>query len=108
MNRQRGTRFGARARGMLAVAAPAVGLALALSAFAPAGQALAQQNAGGTINIGGNIANTVAGAVSGIASSSHASGGVQSSHSEMELGEQEGLAISDASGGNRNASVTSK
>ena len=107
MNDQQGIRFGARARGILA-AAPAVGLALALTAFAPAGPALAQQNAGGTINIGGGIADTVGAAVSGIASSSEASGGVQESHSQLDFGDQEGLAISDASGGNSNISAKSK
>jgi hypothetical protein len=92
----------------LAAAAAAAALSLMLVGVAPAEHAFAQQNSGGAINIGGGIADTVAGAVSGIASPSHASGGVQSSHSEMALGDQEGLAVSDASGGNRNASVTSK
>jgi hypothetical protein len=83
-------------------------LALAALGAAPAGQAMAQQNVGGGISIGGSIADTVAGAVSGISSSSDARGGVQSTHSEMEFGEQEGLAVSNASGGNHNASANSK
>lgn len=97
-----------RMRRVLAVVVPAAGLALALSGVAPVEQAYAQQNGGGTINIGGSIADTVAGAVSGISSSSNASGGVQSTHSEMNFGDDEGLAISDASGGNTNVSATNK
>jgi hypothetical protein len=97
-------RLGRRVRGILAVAVPAVGLAVALVGAAPAPAALAQQNSGASINLGGSIADTVAGAVSGIATSTNASGGVQVSHSEMSLGEDEGLAVSDASGGNHNAS----
>ena len=97
-----------RMRRVLAVVVPAAGLALALTGVAPVEQASAQQNGGGTINIGGSIADTVAGAVSGISSSSNASGGVQSTNNEMSFGEQEGLAISDASGGNSNASTTNK
>lgn len=97
-----------RVRGILAVAVPAAGLALALIGVAPGEQALAQQNEAGTITIGGSIADTVAGAVSGISSPSEASGGVQTSHSEMSFGDDEGLAVSDASGGNHNASATNK
>ncbi len=97
-----------RVRGILAVVVPAAGLALALMGVAPVEQAFAQQNQAGTISIGGSIADTVAGAVAGISSSSDASGGVQSTHSEMSFGEQEGLAISDASGGNTNISATNK
>lgn len=97
-----------RMRRVLAVVVPAAGLALALAGAAPVEQANAQQNGGGTINIGGSIADTVAGAVSGISSSSNASGGVQSTNNEMNFGEQEGLAISDASGGNSNISATNK
>jgi hypothetical protein len=91
-----------RLRGILAVIVPAVGLAVALAGVTPAGHALAQDNSGSQINLGGSIASTVAGAVSGI---STASGGVQESHSELNLGEDEGLAVSDASGGNHNASA---
>jgi hypothetical protein len=98
---------GRRVRGILTVVVPAVGLAIALVGAAPAEQAFAQDNEGAMISLGGSIADTVAGAVSGI-SSSHASGGVQSSHNELNFGEQKGLAVSDASGGNHNASTTSK
>lgn len=71
--------------------------------------AKAQDNSGGTINIGGSIADTVTNAVSGIATNggSTASGGTQVEHNEMHLGEQQGLAISDASGGNNNVSFVS-
>src|SRR5436305_6213454 len=54
-----------RVRGAVTVAVPAVGLAVALLGVAPAAPALAQRNSGGTIDIGGNIASTVANAVSG-------------------------------------------
>jgi hypothetical protein len=100
--------IGGRVRGILAMVVPAAGLALALMSAAPAEQAVAQQNQAGTISIGGSIADTVAGAVAGISSSSDASGGVQSTHNEMSFGEEEGLAVSDASGGNTNVSATSK
>jgi hypothetical protein len=95
----------ATARRAVVIAVSAAGLAVALVGVAPSGQALAQDNSGGTINIGGNIASTVADAVSGIATNSTASGGVQSTHNEMSFGEQEGLAISDASGGHHNVSA---
>jgi hypothetical protein len=97
-----------RVRRVLAVVIPAAGLALALAGVSSVEPAFAQQNGGGTINIGGSIADTVSGAVSGISSSSNASGGVQSTHSEMNFGDQEGLAISDASGGNSNLSADNK
>ena len=94
-----------RARRVLLVGVPAVGLAVAMVGIAPADQAFAQ-NTGGSISIGGDIADTVAAAVSGIATgSSSASGGVSSEHNELSFGEQEGLAISDASGGNSNVSA---
>lgn len=92
-------------RNMLAVAISAAGLAVALVGAAPAEQALAQQNSGSSINLGGSIADTVTGAVSGI-STTH--GGSQTSHNEMYLGDQEGLAISDASGGNYNVGAEQK
>ncbi len=73
--------------------------------------AQAQESSGGTIDIGSSIANTVTGAVSGIATNSSsggtASGGTKVEHNEINLGEQEGLAISDASGGNNNVSFVS-
>jgi hypothetical protein len=100
--------FGGRMRRALALVVPAVGLAVALAGVAPAESTLAQDNSGAQINLGGNIADVVAGAVSGIATNSTASGGVQSTHSQLEFGDQEGLAISDASGGNHNISADSK
>jgi hypothetical protein len=108
----RGARFGIgrRVRGVLAVTVPAVALAVALVGAAPADYALAQENSGAQINLGGNIADTVAGAVSSISTSSggNVHGGVQSTHNEMSFGDQEGLAISDASGGNHNTGATQK
>jgi len=97
-----------RARTVLAVVLPAVGLAVALVGTAPAESAFAQQNHGGSINLGGSISGTVAGSVSGISSPSTASGGLQSTHSEMALGKQEGLAVADSSGGNHNESLNDR
>ena len=97
-----------RARRVLMISVPAVGLAVAMIGVAPAQQAFAQENSGGSINIGGSIADTVTGAVSGIATnsgSSNASGGVSVEHNDLSFGEQEGTAISDASGGNHNVSA---
>jgi hypothetical protein len=70
---------------------------------APAGQALAQDD------IGANIAATVAEAVSRIAT--HSSGGsivtgsVSTEHNALDFGDDEGTALSDASGGNYNTSL---
>ena len=62
-------------------------------------------------DLGDNIANTVSGAVSSIATNSGSggtvSGGESVEHSEVNLGEQTGLAIADASGGNNNVSFVS-
>jgi hypothetical protein len=88
------------------VGVPVLGLACTLLLAAPAA---AQQSGGGTINIGGSIADTVAGAVAGIATGGgSASGGTQVEQNEIYLGDQEGVAISDASGGNYNLSANSK
>jgi hypothetical protein len=59
--------------------------------------------------LGDSIANTVSGAVSSIAtnSSGSVSGGESVESSSIELGEQQGLAIADASGGNNNVSFVS-
>ena len=96
-----------RIRTRLAVAAPAVVLAIVLLGVAPAQQVLAQQNSGGTITIGGSIADAVAGAVSSVATGSggSASGGVSVERTEASFGEDEAVAISDASGGNHNVSA---
>jgi hypothetical protein len=107
MKTQPDSRLIGRMRRVLMIGVPAVGLAMGLMGAVPAQQAFAQSS-GGSINIGGDIAGTVAAAVSGIAThsgSSTASGGVSSEHNELSFGEQEGLAISDASGGNHNASA---
>ncbi len=76
--------------------------------------AQAQENSGGNITIGGgtgdlseSISGTVTNAVSGIATNSSASGGTSVERSEVSLGEQEGVAIADASGGNNNVSFVS-
>ena len=60
-------------------------------------------------DLGDSIANTVSGAVSSITTSSggSVSGGESVEHSEVNLGEQTGLAIADASGGNNNVSFVS-
>jgi len=60
-------------------------------------------------DLGASIAGSVGSSVSGIATSSggNVSGGAQVEHNEIHLGEQEGLAISDASGGNHNISFVS-
>ena len=90
----------------LVVVASAVAVSVALLGAAPA---FAQDNSGGTINIGGSIAGTVAGAVSGIATGGgSASGGTSVEHTEASFGEDEGTAIADASGGNRNISANTK
>ncbi len=72
------------------------------------------ENSGGTISIGGStddlsesISSTVTNAVSGIATNSSASGGTSVERSELSFGEQEGVAIADASGGNNNLSFVS-
>ncbi len=85
------------------------GGAAAGAAVVGAEVAQAQENSGGTVNLGGSIADSVTGSVSSIATNSGgtATGGTQVQHNEINLGEQEGLAISDASGGNNNISFVS-
>ena len=61
-------------------------------------------------DLGDSIADAVTGAVSSIATNSSGgtvSGGESVERSEIELGEQQGLAIADASGGNNNVSFVS-
>jgi hypothetical protein len=86
-----------------------IGGAAAGAAVVGAEIAQAQDNTGSTVDLGGSIADTVTGAVSDIATSSGgtASGGTRVESNEINLGEQEGLAISDASGGNNNISFVS-
>jgi len=96
-----------RARRVLFIGVPAVGLAVAMVGVAPAQQAFAEDSSGGSINIGGNIASTVADAVSGIATHSGSTttfGGISVEHNDLQFGDQEGTAVSDASGGNHNVS----
>ena len=91
--------FGGAAAGALAVGAEV---------------AQAQENSGGNITIGGgtgdlseSISGTVTNAVSGIATNSSASGGTSFETTEASFGEEEGVAIADASGGNNNVSFVS-
>jgi hypothetical protein len=97
-----------RARRLLMIGVPAVGLALAVIGVAPAQQTFAQESSGGSIDIGGGISATVAGAVSDIATGSGGNtttmGGLSVEHSELEFGEDDSTAISDASGGHHNVS----
>ena len=95
-----------RARRVLTIGAPAVGLALAMVGVAPAPQASAQD-----ITIGADIAATVAEAVSGIATSSDGGtvlGGLMLESNEIEFGEDESTAIADSSGGSNNVSVDNR
>jgi hypothetical protein len=92
-----------RARRVLLIGVPAMGLALAMIGVAPAQQAFAQ-------DIGDDIAATVASAVANIATNSSsgnttAIGGISTESNNLEFGEDEGLAVSDASGGNHNVSA---
>ena len=59
--------------------------------------------------LGDSIANSVAKSVSSIATNSGgtATGGTSVERSEVSLGEQEGVAIADASGGNNNLTFVS-
>lgn len=89
-----------RARRVLMVGVPAVGLGLAMVSAAPAESAFAQDS-----DIGARIAETVAAAVSSIAtngSGGSALGGTSVQQSNVDLGDQQGTAISDASGGSYN------
>ncbi len=102
------------ARRALMIGVPAVGLALTMVGVIPAQQAFAQDSSGGSITIGGDIAATVAGAVSGIATHSDSGdifadvlGGVSTETNTAEFGEDEGTAVSDASGGDHNVSDNS-
>ncbi len=77
--------------------------------------AQAQESSGGLDGLGDSIASTVTNAVSGIAtnsssgtsSSSGVSGETSVESDEISLGEQQGLAIADASGGDNNVAFVS-
>ena len=62
-------------------------------------------------DLGDSIANTVSSAVSSVATNSGGggtvSGGESVERSEVDLGEEQGLAIADASGGNNNLAFAS-
>ena len=100
------------ARRVLVIGVPAVGLAVAMVGVAPVQQALAQDNGGGSINIGGSISGTVAGAVSDIATGSSGDtttiGSLSVENNTLEFGEDESTAIADASGGRHNVSEKSR
>jgi hypothetical protein len=104
MEKRRNSGLIGRARRVLMVGVPAVGLAVAMVGIAPAEQAFAQSE------IGDNIAAAVADAVSGIATHSGSgnttvAGSVSTESNALNLGEDQGTAISDASGGNYNTSL---
>jgi hypothetical protein len=84
----------------------------ALLGVAPAQHAFAQDDSGGSIYVGGDITATVEDAVSNIttggSSGGTVSGGDSFEHSEASFGDDEGLAIADASGGNRNQAANKK
>src|SRR5829696_10095704 len=89
-----------RARRVLVVGVPAVGLAVAMVGIAPAQQAFAQ-------DIGADIAATVADAVGNIATDSDGGtvlAGISFETNNLDFGEDEGTALSDASGGDHNVS----
>jgi hypothetical protein len=83
--------------------------------------AQAQDHSGSNVDLGGSIRDTVNGAVSGAAPSGNSGGTITGGgssggtvtgsthveHNEVSLGDQEGVAISDASGGNSNVSFVS-
>ena len=64
-------------------------------------------------DLGDNIANAVSGSVSGVATNSTTTsdgtvtGATSVEHTESSLGEEEGVAIADASGGSNNLSFVS-
>jgi hypothetical protein len=79
--------------------------------FGAAGAVAAGTEIAQAQDLGDSIAETVSGAVSSIATNSSGggsvSGGESSESTSLELGEQTGLAIADASGGNNNVSFVS-
>ena len=103
MEKRRNSGLVGRARRIVMVGVPDVGLAVAMVGMAPAGQAFAQDD------IGASIAASVADAVSGIAThsggGSNVFGSVSTESNALNLGEDQGTAISDASGGNHNTSL---
>jgi len=107
MKNRRDTGLIGHARRALVIGVPAVGLALAMVGVVPAQQTLAQDSSGGSINIGGSIADSVASAVSSIDTGSGSSttiGGVSGEQNNLQFGDDESVAISDASGGRHNVS----
>jgi hypothetical protein len=91
------------ARRVLVIGVPSVGLAVAMVGVAPAQQAFAQ-------DIGADIAATVADAVGNIATDSDGGtvlAGISFETNNLDFGEDEGTALSDASGGDHNVSEKS-
>ena len=109
MKNRRDTGLIGHARRVLVIGVPAVGLALAMVGVVPAQQTLAQdESSGGSITIGGDIAATVAAAVADIATNSTTTtGGVSFEENTLEFGDDESVAIADASGGQHNVSEKS-
>jgi hypothetical protein len=108
MKNRRDTGSIGRVPRVLTIGVSAVGLALAVVGVVPAQQTLAQDNSGGSITIGGDIAATVAAAVSDVDTSGGTTiGGVSLEESNLEFGDDESVAISDASGGHHNVSEKS-
>ena len=110
MKNRRDTGLIGRARRVLVIAVPAVGLALALVGVVPARQALAQESSGGSIDIGASIVTTVTGAVSDIATNGGSTttiGGTSVEENQIEFGDDESTAIADSSGGSHNVSEKS-
>ena len=73
------------------------------------GAEIARAQDAAEVDLGENIAGAVKGSVSTISTSSGGtvSGGTQVQRNEVAFGEDQGLAISDASGGNNNVSFVS-
>ena len=109
MKNRRDTGLIGHARRALVIGVPAVGLALAMVGVVPAQQTLAQDSSGGSITIGADIAATVAAAVSAIDTDSSTTtiGGVSFEENNLEFGDDESVAIADASGGRHNVSEKS-
>ena len=111
MKNRRDTGLIGRARRVLVIGVPAVGLAVAMVGVVPAQQTLAQDSSGGSINIGGSIAATVAAAVSTsppVAAVAPPLAVSRPSRIISQFGDDESMAISDASGGRHNVSEKSE
>ena len=90
MKNRRDTGLIGHARRALVIGVPAVGLALAMVGVVPAQQTLAQDSSGGSIIDTGSGSTTI--------------GGVSGEQNNLQFGDDESVAISDASGGRHNVS----